>query len=894
VGGIYRNSSGVERYVHDDEHAAAMEAGFRPRDEQAYVGNNGALTTLTPDQVVSAFDQRIAPNLTSAPDEQVAEANRQRNLQTAYGGVGAGAEALGIGALSGATFGVSDLAFDPETIAKYQEAHPGASFVGNLAGSIATAAVTGLSTGAAKLGAALAPGSKVAAGLIAGSAEGAAFGAGQATSSLIIKNEPLTAESVFSEYGSDIFLSAAFGGAGGAVGGALEHVGSKLMGRSAAKLAKTADPEIALAANAAEGGVELGSAKGKVLTQDFVGGLTNATGIADELAAKARTGAVAEIEPTTFVRSFRLTRQWLDDNLETAVARAQAGELSPEATELVKATQRKARRLYAELNGPLDELGRPQVAQRGGTAATEALDETAQRGLAKKLVSYRNLAREFEKAGLGPGAGIGEPLEEVAALERFAANESSAKYAPEVAQHAAEYEAGKAELYDALMVRDGVPKKRQLEVFAEMGPDEAMKVAKSYSRMVQGADGMAKAMGSDFAVQSAQLGEELARVKGALGNIGAKAPESAAGLSAKSAMETMVALGIIEQVKPDIDGPADDILAIWLAAKIGKLGAIGPEGAKVAKAGGIKHWMKTALRGSAWRSAYREGAKVGGNSFIKGAAGAVAGNAATHMIDMVLGNTAGLSRTTGRAVARLEGAVGKLTAGAGKGIRRASPFVPSAYLKSVKFADMEHDKGTSAYEQRAAEIRANVANSYGMQHTVMKNLGELAMTHPGVADKTIAQADRTMKFLAAKLPRDTGSSMRLGKSMWKPSEQDQAKAARYMRAALDPDGELERFANGDLSPEGAETLRVLYPAKFSKFQEYIAANLPKLQDKLSFSEQNRMSVLFQVPVNTLMEPSAVKKSQATFAADATAQPISQPPAGSNPSPLSPAQQFLTR
>jgi hypothetical protein len=37
----------------------------------------------------------------------------------------------------------------------------------------------------------------------------------------------------------------------------------------------------------------------------------------------------------------------------------------------------------------------------------------------------------------------------------------------------------------------------------------------------------------------------------------------------------------------------------------------------------------------------------------------------------------------------------------------------------------------------------------------------------------------------------------------------------------------------NLSPEGAEVLRVLYPAKFAKFQEHIAANLPALQEKCS-------------------------------------------------------------
>jgi hypothetical protein len=264
-------------------------------------------------------------------------------------------------------------------------------------------------------------------------------------------------------------------------------------------------------------------------------------------------------------------------------------------------------------------------------------------------------------------------------------------------------------------------------------------------------------------------------------------------------------------------------------------------------------------------------------------------------MDHIMGSTAGLARITAKASARAEGIVGKLIKNVGSGTRKASPIAPGAALKAVRFADLEHPDGTSDFEKRAREIRQNVANSFGVEKTVMANLGELVMHHPGVADKTIAHADRFMKFLGMKLPRDPGTVTRLGRSGWKASEQDIAKFARYVRAAVDPDGELERFAEGDLSVEGAETLRLLYPAKFARFQEHIAANLEVLQDKLDYHAQVRMSVLFDVPVTSCMEPSNIRAFQSTFAADATSSPVSQPPPGSSgPSPLSPAQELLAR
>jgi hypothetical protein len=877
--------NGEREYVFDDEIATKTQQGYRAPDDgtaATYQRASGSESRVAVEDLVGEAQAGGVAGVSGGEAEAGAFADRR--AEEDFGGFGGGAAALGLGAARGATFGLSDFLVDEEYARGYAAENPGLDLVGTIGGGLVTGGVTGLSKGALSVGKALAPGSRAAAAMIAGTTEGMAFGAGQATSALILKNEPLTAESVFAEYGADIFLGGAFGAGGGLVGHGLERAGGKLLGRAEGKLSRLADdvdPEKALAANSdLPTAVPLDSARGKVLTEDFVGGLQSATSVADELAAAARTGNAVDLPPETFVRSFRLTRQWLDDNLETAVARAQAGELPPDVVKVVQSTQRKARRLYSELDGPMDALGRPKVAQRGGTNATDGLDDVTKRQFAKKLVEYRNLARDFEKHGLGPGMGVGEPVDEVLALERFAANESTAKFAPEVAEYAASYEAGRKTLFEKLMVRGTTPKKRQLEVFAEMSAPEAVEVAQAYSAMAKNADALAASLGSDFSVQAAKLTEELGRVRNAIGSIAKRAPGAEAGPSG-GVMETMVALGLIDQVMPDIDGPADELLTLWLAAKVGKTGAIG---AAAKKAASGAPWINRVLRAGARGGAFRSAAKGVGGGIKGGVAGAASSSLAGSLVDNILGNTSGLAKSTSKAVARTEQVVGKLIKTAGKTVRKAAPFAPKAFLENIRFADIEHPKGTSAFEQRAAEIRANVANSYGVQKSVLRNLGDLAMTHPGVADKTIAHADR-----------NPGTVMRLGRSAWKASEQDIAKFARYTRAALDPDGELERFADLDLSPEGAEALRVLYPAKFAKFQEYIAANLPALQDKLSHPEQVQMSILFAVPVTSSMEPANVRASQATFAADATSQPVSQPPPGSGgATPLSPAQELLTR
>ena len=455
---------------------------------------------------------------------------------------------------------------------------------------------------------------------------------------------------------------------------------------------------------------------------------------------------------------------------------------------------------------------------------------------------------------------------------------------PEAHALVAEFEGARDTLRSMLYTRGGEVQKRTLEVLAELGPEEAIKTAKAFGAFVETSNKMATMLGPEFAESGAKLAGSLKQVSDAIGKIAGPAES---GQSALKMMATLGLAGEINDLIPDMPGPADELLKLWLVTK-----AIGSVGSSVgSSAKGKSSWISNMIR-QGGRSA---GARaVGGSGIIGGVRSAVGAGIGGHIINSIMPGAGMLANTTSKVVGRIENAVGKLLSGSGTVTRKAAMFAPRAFLEDVRFGPENKNAKGDVMKRRAAELHAAVANDYAVQTQALRNLGHMAMHAPGVADKVIAQNSRVLKFLASKTPKDPGTVQFLGKSNWRANPADVDRFARFARAAIDPVGELERFADGQLSVEGAEVLRVLYPAALAKFQEQILGNLPALQEKLSHTQQIQMSILFGVPVTSCMEPSFVKSMLATFAADASAKPVSQAPPGVSSTPLTPAQQLLTR
>lgn len=212
-----------------------------------------AKTVVVKDQFGDLYDmpaenlqQAMAAGYSQATKEDLAaEAKAER-----YGGTSGELKAAGLGALSGATFGLGTLALtktgilSPEDAAGYREVNPDAYTTGEVGGAIgsmlipgpnlvkgADLARKGLTAAALKaLPEATTLGGKVAqraaAGAMGSAVEGAFYGAGTLINDHALGDPDLNAEKVMSTLG----YSAAFGGAIGAVLGPVEAALAKKAG----------------------------------------------------------------------------------------------------------------------------------------------------------------------------------------------------------------------------------------------------------------------------------------------------------------------------------------------------------------------------------------------------------------------------------------------------------------------------------------------------------------------------------------------------------------------------------------------------------------------------------------------------------------------------------------
>lgn len=155
--------------------------------------------------------------------------------ESLYGGAQGAAIASTAGVLRGATLGGTDvlaraLGGEDSAIALsgYRDLHPGLSFGSELAGAIIPAFFSGGESLpvslAGRAGRAVAEGfgGGIGGAIAGGLTEGAVFGAGQGVSELALDDRPLTVEHVGSTLSSHMLYGAAFGGALGGAGKAME------------------------------------------------------------------------------------------------------------------------------------------------------------------------------------------------------------------------------------------------------------------------------------------------------------------------------------------------------------------------------------------------------------------------------------------------------------------------------------------------------------------------------------------------------------------------------------------------------------------------------------------------------------------------------------------------
>lgn len=291
----------------------------------------------------------------------------------------------------------------------------------------------------------------------------------------------------------------------------------------------------------------------------------------------------------------------------------------------------------------------------------------------------------------------------------------------------------------------------------------------------------------------------------------------------------------------------------------------------------------------------------GGKSIAEQMAGSTAfgmaagATAAIPVIGPMLAPFAGMKAAnlvSEKVFGRLGAAMGERSARAAKAVgsifekgARAMPHVApvaTRVLQQVAFAPdrgEERPKGQplrALYKERTQELRELVtAGPDGkavvkphVRERIAETLKPIGAVSPMLADKMETLAAARLAFLYDKMPKKPEiGGLPVGPDNWEPSEMQMRTWARYVAAAEDPDGILERVAAGQVSPEDAEVMRTLYPEQLNQFTMQVLAKLPELRQTLRYDRRIALSILTGVPVDPSMEPRILQALQAQYAVE---------------------------
>lgn len=304
--------------------------------------------------------------------------------------------------------------------------------------------------------------------------------------------------------------------------------------------------------------------------------------------------------------------------------------------------------------------------------------------------------------------------------------------------------------------------------------------------------------------------------------------------------------------------------------------------------------------------------RLAGNAVYGGAYGALASVGVPPIVAAPLASAGGKilgdlvfkrgSKAVAAASLRKDAAIAKLFEVGGK-VGRVAPPIATRVLAATTFAPELPQKVKKPktlgglYKAREQEILSQVTmgpNGITMRPEARQALADslrgVRAVSPVLADKMETAKNREVSFLAKKLPKKPDFLQHVaGPYDYVPSKTAMRTFARYVAAISDPNGVIERLADGTLSPEDAEAYREVYPEQYAAIQRSIIEEIAKLRKQLSYPKRLSLSIFSGVAVDPALDPRIFKHLQAQFTNEpgsegGTQAPTPQPQFGSVKNP----------
>lgn len=858
-------------------------------------------------EVVARGGRQITDAQLDALRQQVATRARYDLTRHPLNAAGATVASGALGAASGATLGLSDLAVARlggdsarKQVQEWREAAPIAGGIGELAGFLGAMALTeGAAAGGAGAAGAARAGSlagRLATGAARSAAEFGAMEGGHELSRQALAGEDVDAGRIASQAGRGALTGAALGVPFGLVGEGARAIMGRTRGVTEAAIenhALAGEAVVASGGRAAEGGEKAYDA----LAARAVEGETNGAGKA--LAAEAQ--AAGEKAPSGVFD--RVARGYIDARPGTSPERArELGEawerraqvLQNHAETIDNATRDFSKALDAQLSAARKAdmasfgeaktnqmarlVDRTQAAAQGellaawGARAKASVDELIERGTAGMTPTTRKNFEAWHRQ-------LTRAIESGDSLEMFATADKLKRWVGRQAQ----FGAGPFGLSDAAREFDalyqgesGLQQILENAAWGDAGTAQREINASTHRMISEG-----KVFSRKF---TTEFGSELGR------------PTYRADTSAVSGF-----MNRLTSAANDLDAHAVDS---YLQARKGFLDAAEKsytfdattQKAIASERQALEQMKQTFDRttkdvsiSNRVRAALEEERARG----IGGVVGAVLGGQ-TQPYTM-LRRLASLEETVQSVTRRGDAGVEKLVSGKtpSEGLSAPSPTrgkgffsklldgagrTAQASVKSAPVVVGGVENMRRSYATRAGQIATLTSNPDALAERVSQAVTGPTDASPKATAAATATAMRGLAYLQQKLP-PTRSDPFTTQPQFQHSRASDTEIARFMRtaAAIDhPLSVLEEAKRGTLTRDHVEAVKAVYPELYKQIQTQVYERLASGKSELPYAKRVQLAILLDIPTDKSLSPAFMKAIAATYGAPAK-QAESPPP-----------------
>jgi hypothetical protein len=246
-------------------------------------------------------------------------------------------------------------------------------------------------------------------------------------------------------------------------------------------------------------------------------------------------------------------------------------------------------------------------------------------------------------------------------------------------------------------------------------------------------------------------------------------------------------------------------------------------------------------------------------------------------------------RAAGIVDAVLEG-TGKAAKAASKPAAAMAPRAIETLRHSLYPDGQKRDDAKTAAEatkHRVQELAAAASNPEAVKATIRS---QMPGADPDLVNAVQNAAMRKLQYLQKNAPKEPPPGPFRSRE-WLPSKAEVDRFARRVRAADDPISVLQDLEHGTVTPEAAEALREVYPQVFAEVQTRLLTRSAELNAKLPYQKVLQLSLLFDAPLDSSLEPQNLAILQEAHKAT---QQQAAPAPGQGPMPSAAAQVNLSR